>query len=182
MKKVLLSILLIFFMLGCESKEEKDRALKAEQFKQEQLAKAAEEKEQQAKSEKEAADKKLEEQRQAEERERLEKQKTAEPSMMNKMGVSMEDGKLIIDTNKTKKFFTVFQEKMDNTSREIDRELREGNLTVTVPAGIEVTSKKVSIDLNKSESFFKSWGEKMESFAKEFDKMTRSLYDANQTK
>jgi hypothetical protein len=97
------------------------------------------------------------------------------------MGVSMQDGKLIIDTHKAKDFFWSFQKKLDNTSKELDRELREGNLTVTVPMGVEIRKEKVSIDLNKTRSFFGGWGEKMEAFAKEFDKMTRALYDSNQT-
>jgi hypothetical protein len=47
--------------------------------------------------------------------------------------------------------------------------------------GVEIRKEKVSIDLNKTRSFFGGWGEKMEAFAKEFDKMTRALYDSNQT-
>ena len=101
--------------------------------------------------------------------------------MLQKMGVSMENGKLIFDTNKAKEFFWVLQKRLDNTSREIDREIKEGNLTITVPMGIEVKKEKVSIDLNKTRHFFESWGSKMENFAREFDKMTQSLVEDNQT-
>ena len=84
---------------------------------------------------------------------------------MNKMGVTMQEGKLIIDTNKAKEFFWTLQKNLDG----IDKELQEGNLTAMKPAGIEVTQEKMTIDLNKSRSFFDSWGKKMEAFAKEFD-------------
>jgi hypothetical protein len=172
-------------MAGCESKQEKEQAIEAELFKQEQIQKA----EVEAKVRDVAKKKALAEaeaqhlaQPKAKQKEaNVAEEKADGPSLMNKMGVTMQDGKIIIDTNKTVAFFSVFQEKLDNTSRELDRELREGNLTITVPMGVEVTSEKVSIDLNKSKSFFDRWGEMMVGFAKEFDKMTQILHEDNHT-
>ena len=102
-------------------------------------------------------------------------------SAMNRMGVSMEEGKLIIDTNKAREFFVRLQKRVDDTSNEIDKELREGNLTVTIPTGVEMTGQKVSIDLNKTKSFLNSWGDRMADFAKEFDTMTKILHSDTQT-
>ncbi len=96
--------------------------------------------------------------------------------MMNKMGVTMEEGKLVIDTNKAKEFFWTLQKNLDG----IDKELQKGNLTAMKPAGIEVTQDKVSIDLNKTQSFFDGWGKQMEVFAREFDKMTKMLHNDTQ--
>ena len=170
MKKILYicisASLIIILMTGCESKEDQERAKQAEIFKQEQIEKTA----QKALAEEEA--RKAAEKKAAEEA-RLAAIQAENPSMMNKMGVTMKEGKLIIDTNKAKGFFTTLQNNLDG----IDRELQEGNLTITKPAGIEVTPDKVSIDLNKSRSFFDSWGKQMEAFAKEFDKIITKLHD-----
>jgi hypothetical protein len=172
-------------MAGCESKQEREQAIEAERFKQEQIQKAKADTEAKESAEKKVVAEAKSEHPSLERGEQKQalptQEKADEPSVMNRMGITMEGGKIIIDTNKTIEFFSVFQEKLDNTSREIDRELREGNLTITVPMGVEVTSEKVSIDLNKSKSFFDSWGEKMVGFAKEFDKMTQILHEDNHT-
>jgi len=184
MYKIALSCLIVCIMAGCESKQEKKQAVEAERFKQEQIQKAKADTE----ANESAGKKVLAEAEQhprpekKEQKQALQTQEKAdEPSVMSRMGITMQDGKIIIDTNKTIEFFSIFQEKLDNTSRELDRELKEGNLTITVPMGVEVTSEKVSIDLNKSKSFFDSWGEKMVGFAKEFDKMTQMLHEDNHT-
>jgi len=170
MKRIIFACLLVGLMAGCESKEDKEQARQAELFKQEQIQKAEKEAAAKALAEQEASKRAAEEARLAEER-------AKNPSMMNKMGVTMQDGKLIIDTNKTKEFFGTLEKNLDG----IDRELQKGNLTVMKPAGIEVTQEKVSVDLNKSKSFFDSWGKQMEFFAKEFDKMTKMLNNDTQT-
>ena len=175
MKKILYAFisasLVIGLMAGCESKEEKEQAKQAELFKQEQVKKAKQEAVAKVLAEKETAQRASEEAKLAEER-------AKNPSMMNKMGVTMQEGKLIIDTNKAKEFFWTLQKNLDG----IDRGLQEGNLTAMKPAGVEVTQDKLSIDLNKSRSFFENWGKKMEVFAKEFDKMTNMLHEENSTK
>ncbi|MEA3417796.1 MAG: hypothetical protein U9Q90_00180 [Campylobacterota bacterium] len=159
MKQIVLAFLIIGLMAGCESKEEREQAKQAELFKQEQVQKLKEEE--------------LARQRAKEEAERAAK----ESPTLSKMGVTMSEGKLVIDTNKAKEFFGTLHKRLDNTSKEIDKELKEGNLTVAKSIGIEVTQDKMSIDLNKTKSFLDRWGEQMESFAKEFDKLTKTLHD-----
>lgn len=174
MKKILYAFisasLIMGLMAGCESKEEKEQAKQAELFKQEQVKKAEQKAAAKALAEQEAAQKAAEEAKLAEER-------AKNPSMMNKMGVTMEEGKLVIDTNKAKEFFWTLQKNLDG----IDRELQEGNLTAMKPVGVEVTRDKVSIDLNRTRGFFDSWGKQMEVFAIEFDKMTKMLHNDTQT-
>lgn len=187
MKQILLSLMLIVLIAGCESREEKKHAQQIEQFKQEQLAqvsgKTVKEADKNETAPAERARPKVEKSQSVpvKETEQNTTGKTEEPSVLNKMGMSMEDGKLIIDTNRAKEFFWQLQQRLDNTSREIDREIREGNLSITVPAGVEIQKERVTIDLNKTRRFFESWGGKMEDFAREFDKMTKSLYENNQT-
>lgn len=180
MKKIVFTCiaagLIISLMTGCESKEEKEQAKQAELFKQEQVQLAAKKAAEEAENKKKVAKKK------AVEEARLAKAAEEENlSTMNKMGVSMEEGRLIIDTNKAKEFFVGLQKRLDDTSREIDKELQEGNLTITIPAGVEVTNQKVSIDINKTKNFLDSWGERMADFAKEFDTMTQILHSDTQT-
>jgi len=140
-------------MSGCESKEEQERARQAELIKSEQL-------------------KKEEAQRQA----------AQEIPTLSKIGVSTDDGKIVIDTNKAKEFFGKLHQNIDSKSKELDKELKEGNLSITNSIGIEATQEKVSIDLNKTRNFLEGWGKQMESFAREFDKLTKMLNSNDEIK
>lgn len=164
MKQILVVLMILGVMTGCETKEHKERMRQAELFKQEQLKKAEEEA--------------LARQKAKEEAEKAAK----EASSLSKIGITMGDGKLVIDTNKAREFFGNLHKRLDNTSKEIDKELKEGNLTVTKPMGIEVTQDKMSIDLNKTKSFLDRWGEQMESFAQQFDQLTKTLHENNTSK
>ncbi len=179
MKKIIITSIVLFGILGCENKEEIERAKRAEAFKQELITKAQK-----------AKEVKLQEKRDAKikaEKERLaklqklkeEKAKANEPSLMNNLGVSMNDGKLIIDMNKTKNFFGTIAKKLSTA----DTELKDGNLTITKEAGVEINKKSMSIDFNKTETFLTSIGKKMKTFSKEFDNLSKSFYndDKNNT-
>jgi len=179
MKYIIMASIILFSISGCESKEEIERAKRAEAFKQELVFKAKKEQELKAQKLRDAEVqaqkdrvKRLEEAKEAKEREK-------EPSLMNDLGVSMNDGKLIIDTNKTKNFFGDISKKLSTT----DRELKEGNLTITKEAGVEITKERMSIDFNKTETFLESLGKKIETFSKEFDNLSKSFYndDKNNT-
>jgi len=178
-KYILLALFIISFIAGCESKEEIERAKQAEIFKQEQIKKLKEEKllkEQEVKKAQELA--KIE----AKEREEalLTAQREKNTSIMSNLGLSMGEGKIILDMNRAKEFFGNLHHKLIK----VDRELTEGNLTITKPAGIEIEEKKVTIDLNKTETYLDSWGKKMKKFTIEFDNFTKSLYsdEKNSTK
>ncbi|SFV54528.1 hypothetical protein MNB_SV-6-1426 [hydrothermal vent metagenome] len=180
MKYILMVSLILFSIFGCESKEEIERAKRAEAFKQELIAKAKKEQELKAQEAREAEIKakkdrlkRLKEAKEAEER-------AKDPSLMNELGLSMYDGKLIIDTNKTKKFFSDIGKKLSIT----DRELKDGNLTITKDAGVEITEDSMSIDFNKTGAFLESLGKKIETFSKEFDNLSKSFYndEKNNTK
>jgi len=147
-----ISLVTLLLLSGCQNKEEQEREQAAEQFKQEQIAKAN-----QAAAE------------------------SSDTSMMGRMGVTMKDGKFTVDINKTKDFLGVFQKNIDEKSKALSKELKEGNLTMMAPAGIEIKNDKMSIDLNQSRSFFEGLERKLEIFAKEFDGLTSVLYESNQT-
>lgn len=179
MKNIIIASLILLGLLGCESKEEIERAKRAEAFKQELVVKAKKEKELELQKKRDA-DIKVEKERLAKLQKLKEDEARAkEPSLMNNLGVSMDDGKLIIDTNKTKNFFSDIGKKLSTA----DKELKEGNLTITKEAGVEITKESMSIDFNKTETFLESFGKKIEIFSKEFDNLSKSFYndDKNNT-
>jgi hypothetical protein len=153
MKHILIATVVLAILSGCESKEDIERENAAKLYKEQQQQKI---KEAQA-----VAEQKAREENNA--------------STLSKVGISMDDGKLIIDTNKAKDFFTQLADGFQETSKKIDKELKEGNLTATKAMGIEVSNEKLTIDINETKSFFESWGEKMESFSKEIDKLTEVI-------
>jgi len=185
MKRIAAFVLLLILIAGCESKEEREQLQKAEQFKQEELKKvsvASETAEKAAPSPEKLPSKKSTLPQSADRSGRSTESETNDSSTLKRMGVSMEDGRLIIDTHKTRAFFDSFRKRLDNGSKRFDRELKEGNLTVTVPVGVEVKRESLSIDLNKTRSFFDGWGQKIEAFEKEFAGMTQAFYEHNQSK
>jgi len=173
MKYIIVASFILFSLVGCESKEEIERAKKAELFKQEQVLKLKYEKELKIKEAKTAELNAQKERAIAEQEAKEAVARAKEPSLMNSLGVSMNDGKFIIDTNKTKKFFGDLHKNLTT----VDRELKEGNLTITKNAGVEITKDSMSIDFNKTGTFLESLGKKMETFSKEFDNLSKSFYN-----
>jgi len=163
MKHILIATVILAILSGCESKEdiERENAAKIYKEQQQQKIKEAQLAEKRAKEAQAVAEQKAREE--------------ANASTLSKVGISMDDGKLIIDTNKAKDFFTQLADGFQETSKKIDKELKEGNLTATKAMGIEVSNEKLTIDINETKSFFESWGEKMESFSKEIDKLTEVI-------
>ncbi|MEA3491947.1 MAG: hypothetical protein U9R27_08620 [Campylobacterota bacterium] len=164
MKRVILACIVIGLISGCESREEIERAKQAELFKEEQMEKVRLEAKAKAQKEQKEA-------QEAAKKAQLAAQEAQKPSMLNNFGVSMEEGKLIIDTNKAKEFLGQVKKNLDG----VDKEIKSGNVTMMQSAGIEVTNDTVSIDLNESKTFFDKWGKKMEGLAKEFDAFAKSL-------
>lgn len=175
MKYILSLLIVVHLMTGCESKEEIERAKQAEIFKQEQLKKVEElrvkQEQERLKREEELKQAKLLAQKEAQERARLAAEEAKNPSVMKDMGFTVDDGKLIIDTNKAKEFFGILHKNLES----VDKQIKEGNLSIIKPSGIEVDKHKVTVDLNKTESFLQSWGNKMEKFSKEIDAFANSL-------
>ncbi len=161
---MILACLVIGLMSGCESKEEIEKAKQAELFKQEQIDKVRLEDEAKALKEQKMA-------QEAAQKAQLAAEEAQKPSMLNNMGVSMDDGKLIIDTNKAKEFLGHVKKNLDG----VDKKIKDGNVAMMQTVGIEVTDDTVSIDLNESKTFFDKWGKKMEGLAKEFDAFAKSL-------
>jgi len=100
-------------------------------------------------------------------------------SKFHKMGITMENGTIIIDTNKTKKFFRGMNEKMDSQMKKLSDDIEKGVIE-TKEAGIEINDQYIHIDLNKTQDLMTVWGKQIELFVQEFDEMAKSL-EANST-
>ncbi len=171
-------LLMMLSITACESKEEREKAQEAEAFKQVQLAKVEESINAQKRAETIVS---KSSQLPKETLSALDTNSTQEKnrSIINNLGFSMDDGKLIIDTKKAKAFFSELGKNLKDT----DKKLEEGNLTITKPMGIEVNKTIINIDINKTESYLNILGKKMEHFSQEFNTFTKTLYsDNNNTK
>jgi len=157
MKYILLTIILLLSLSGCQNKKE-DQAQHDAKIAQEARAQL------------------LKEQAEA-------KQKQAELEGNNKyskIGITTEDGKIIIDTNKTKDFFKDIAIKMKDKMEKLSKDLEKGMIK-DKNAGIEVNETHIHIDLNKTKSFLDNWGKKMQGFVKEFDDIVKEFDNQNKT-
>ena len=152
-KYILFSLLILFSLSGCQDKKE-NQAQHDAKIAQEARAQLLKE---------QAEVKKKQEER--------EKNHT-----FSKIGISTEDGKIIIDTNKTKGFFKDFAKKMKINMDKMSKDL-ENDLVESDNAGIQVDKTHINIDLNKTKHFLDTWGKKMQGFVKEFDDIAKEFDD-----
>ena len=83
------------------------------------------------------------------------KQQETELQKNNKlahMGISTDNGRLIIDTNKTKSYFQQMAEKLKAHADKFAKEMENGSVNEE-EAGIVVTDTQINIDLNKTKVF-----------------------------
>jgi hypothetical protein len=156
MKNTLLAILILFALSGCQDTK-KNQA--------EHDAKIAA----QAKAELRAELKK-----EAEEKAKIKEAEMAKENKLSHMGISTDDGKLIIDTDKTKDFFLQMAMKMKIHADKFTKDMENGVID-DKEAGIEVNASHINIDLNKTKSFLDTWGKILEGYAKDFNTMTKEI-------
>lgn len=152
MRHLLMSLILLLSFTGCENKEQKAK-------------KQAEH------------DAKIAQQARAELLAELEAKKDLpdnNASKLHKMGITMEDGTIIIDTNKTKDFFREMNQKMGAQMKKLSDDMEKG-IVETKEAGIEINEQYIHIDLNKTEDLLIEWGKKIQDFMQEFDEMAKTL-------
>ena len=157
MKNILLSLLILFSLSGCQDKKE-DQA--------QHDAKIAQEARVQLLKEQEEAKKKQEE---------LEKN-----SKFSQIGVTSKEGKITIDTNKTKSYFKDLAHQMKTKMDKMSEDLEKG-IVKNEEAGIEMDETHINIDLNKTKTFLDIWGKKMQGFVKEVDSIAKEFDTQNTT-
>ena len=155
-KKILILLFILFTLSGCNNAQENQA---------EHDAKVAA----QAKAELRAELKKEQEEKARQKEEALVKN-----NKLAHIGITTDDGKLIIDTNKTKDFFRQMAKNIKVHADKFAKDMEKGIID-DKEAGIEVNETHINIDLNKTKSFLDTWGKTIEGYAKEFDKMTKEL-------
>ena len=158
MRHLLLSLLLLLTLSGCQDKEQQQK----EQAKHDaQIA-------QQARTELLA---------------QLEKEKQAQEAKNNRfshMGVKMDQGTITIDTNKTKDFLKDLGRRMNVQMKQVSDDLQKGIIDAQ-EAGVKVNNGNINIDLNKTQTLLDEWSKKIEGYVKEFDEIAKEIED-NRTK
>ena len=95
-------------------------------------------------------------------------------AQLNKMGIHMEKDSINIDTNKTKEFFNDLSKKLNVQMKKISDDLEKGIID-TKEAGVEINDKHIHIDLNKTQNILENWAKKIQVFVEEFDEITNNI-------
>ena len=157
MKHILFSLILLLLFSGCQDKKEEQAqhdAKIAQEARAELLKEQAEAKKKQ---------------------EELEKN-----NKFSKIGITSEDGKIIIDTNKTKSYFKDLAHQMKTKMDKMSKDLEKG-IVKNEEAGIEMDETHINIDLNKTKHFLDTWAKKMQGFVKEFDNIAKDFKTTKDT-
>jgi len=109
-----------------------------------------------------------------EEKIRQHEEEMRQNNKLSHMGITTDNGKLIIDTNKTKDFFQQMAANIKVHADKFAKDMEKGIID-DKEAGIEVNETHINIDLNKTKSFLDTWSKTLEGYAKEFDTMTKDI-------
>ncbi len=109
-----------------------------------------------------------------EEKARQHEEEMKENNKLAHMGITTDNGKLIIDTNRTKDFFRQMAANIKVRADKFAKDMEKGVID-DKEAGIEVNETHINIDLNKTKSFLDTWSRTLEGYAKEFNKMTQEI-------
>jgi len=148
MKHILFSLILLLSFSGCQDKKE-EQAQHDAKIAQEARAQLLKEQEELEKNNK-----------------------------YSKVGITYVDGKIIIDTNRTKGYFKDLAQEIKIKMNKMNKDLEKGFLQ-NDEAGIEANETYIHIDLNKTKSFLDNWGKKMQGLVKEFDNIAKEFDNQN---
>ena len=95
--------------------------------------------------------------------------------LFKKLGVDIGDGKINIDMNKTKDFFSSLQSLFEDATENIKKDLSEGKVDMSENIGIKIDKENINIDLEKTKSFIEELGKKIEGFIGEIDKAVDNI-------
>ena len=95
--------------------------------------------------------------------------------LFKKLGVDIGDGKINIDMNQTKDFFSSLQSMFEHTAQNIQKDLSEGKVDMADNVGIKIDKDNINIDLEKTKSFIESFGKKIEGFLAELEKSVEEI-------
>jgi hypothetical protein len=189
MRNLLLTFFLLFSFSGCNDDKQQtiDNAKIAQEAKAEKEAllaeiKAKDEALQKARRETKIVQEKLIAQEQAKKKAFLKEQSQKEKELkqtkqnekLSKVGISIKENTITIDTNKTKDFFQNIGKKLGDKLKKITEDIQKGMIEEK-DAGVKIDETHINIDLNKTKDFLEAWGKKMQGFVKEFDDMAKEM-------
>ncbi len=90
--------------------------------------------------------------------------------ILESLGISVDDEKIIIDTKQTKDFFHTIGEKLKESAYKIEESLRNERVESSDETGITITETTMHIDLNKTKNFMEKWVKSMESVVEELNR------------
>jgi len=109
------------------------------------------------------------------------KKETLKNEKLSKVGITIKENTITIDTNKTKDFFENIGKKLGDKLKKITNELQKGMMDEK-QAGVHIDETNINIDLNKTKNYLDQWGQKMQGIVKDFDTMTKDLNIQSNTK
>jgi len=87
--------------------------------------------------------------------------------ILNKIGITTEGEKIIIDTNKTKTFFENMAKTLTKEAKKVEEKTK--NLDST-DFGININKDKIEIDTKKTKNFLEQFSKELEDIANDIDK------------
>ena len=91
------------------------------------------------------------------------------------LGIRIEDGKIEIDTNKTKEFFKTLENTIEQKIQNIDEGIKSGKIDLKDSVGLKIEDKKIEIDLNKTKNFFEGLTKQIQNIVSSIDKKLNNL-------
>ena len=116
----------------------------------------------------------------AEEKKAKEQAQNNENEKLSKLGISVKDSSITIDTNTTKSFFQKIGKRVTDRLEKITKEIKE-DLSDTKRSGIDINPSHINIDLNKTNNLVERLGNKVQGVIKEFDNIAKE-FDINLSK
>ena len=91
------------------------------------------------------------------------------------LGITVKDGKIIIDTHKTRDFLQEISHTMTKSLKKIKQDLRKEQISSPAETGIVVTDSAIRVDLNKTKHFMERWLNSMDSVVREVDRAMNEI-------
>ena len=97
--------------------------------------------------------------------------KNDDDKILQKIGISTEKDKIIIEPKKTKAFFDKLGKTFEQTAKRIKSKVDKID---EKDIGITANKDKITIDINKTTNFFNSFSKELEKAAKDIDKVVNN--------
>ena len=153
-QKILLTLTILFSLIACQNETQEEHDAKV--------------------AEKAKAELRVELKKEADEKAKQREIAVAKNNSMAHIGITTTNGKLIIDTNKTKAYFDQIASTFKSHADKFVNDMNKGIID-DKEAGIEVNKTNINIDLNKTKSFLEAWGKTIDSYTTEFKKFTDTI-------